>query len=292
MIVQMLARKLPRRYVAGPRVHSGAFLEGDEATDANDGADSTSPVAIVVWEPPERALSIATDLPAQDEYEVRVYDSRRGRRLVAAVEIVSPANKDRPEHRRAFVAKCAALLQQRVSVTIVDLVTARNFNLYAELLETIGAADPEAAACQPLRQERPPSGQPAGDRPFRTAEFSGGLLAPLALQVAQDDGRPVAFGKCGQLPIKHLPQVVASRGRRLHPRGGPRLLRTPPGHRSPSLQGRPVGHTVQPGPEARPLVDRRRPADEDEEGGLEGVLGVVIVAQDATADPEHHRAVA
>jgi hypothetical protein len=35
---------------------------------------------------------------------------------VAAIEIVSPANKDRPEHRRKFVAKCAALLQQGVSV--------------------------------------------------------------------------------------------------------------------------------------------------------------------------------
>jgi hypothetical protein len=78
----------------------------------------------------------------QDEYEVLVYDTERGRRLVAAIEIVSPANKDRPEHRRVFVAKCAALLQQLVSVTIVDLVTTRNFNLYSDLLELIGVADP------------------------------------------------------------------------------------------------------------------------------------------------------
>ena len=45
-----------------------------------------------------------------DEYEVRVYDEKRHCRLVAAVEIVSPANKDRPEHRHAFVAA-------RISVT-------------------------------------------------------------------------------------------------------------------------------------------------------------------------------
>ena len=31
--------------------------------------------------------------------------------LVAAIEIVSPSNKDRPESRRAFVAKVAALLK-------------------------------------------------------------------------------------------------------------------------------------------------------------------------------------
>jgi hypothetical protein len=78
----------------------------------------------------------------QNEYEVRVYDARRGRRLVAAIELVSPGNKDRQEHRAAFVAKCLALLQQQVSVSIVDVVTVRHFNLYAELLRQIGHEDP------------------------------------------------------------------------------------------------------------------------------------------------------
>src|SRR5205814_6251773 len=73
-----------------------------------------------------------------DEYEVRVYDARRGRRLVAAIEIVSPASKDRSEHRRALVAKCSALMQKRVSVSIIDLVTTREFNLYADLMEQLG----------------------------------------------------------------------------------------------------------------------------------------------------------
>ena len=64
---------------------------------------------------------------------------------MAAVEIVSPANKDRPEHRRAFVAKCAALLQDRVCVAIVDLVTTRTSNLYGDLMELLGQADPSLA---------------------------------------------------------------------------------------------------------------------------------------------------
>ena len=46
---------------------------------------------------------VAVDLPDQDEYDLRVYDTQRHRRLVAAVEITSPANEDRPEHRRALV---------------------------------------------------------------------------------------------------------------------------------------------------------------------------------------------
>ena len=102
-------------------------------------------VATAVWAPPRPTLAVATDLPDLDEYEVRVYDTRRGRRLVAAVEIVSPANKDRPEHRRAFVAKCAALLQDRVCVAIVDLVTTRTSNLYRDLMEFFGQTDPSLA---------------------------------------------------------------------------------------------------------------------------------------------------
>ncbi len=41
--------------------------------------------------------------------------------------------------------KCTALLQQRVSVVIVDLVTTRQFNLYGDLLELIGETDPALA---------------------------------------------------------------------------------------------------------------------------------------------------
>ena len=83
-----------------------------------------------------------TDLPELDGYEVLVYDEERNRRLVAAIEIVSPSNKDRPHHRRSFVAKCVGLIEQRVSVVIVDLVTSRNFNLYTDVLELIDRNDP------------------------------------------------------------------------------------------------------------------------------------------------------
>jgi len=150
MIVVALQRRLPRRYVALPGVHSGRLIEIDVSTyeqdepvlDTPDAGNGNGGVATAVWAPPQPTLAVATDLPDQDEYEVRVYDNKREQRLVAAIEIVSPANKDRPEHRRAFVAKCAALLQKLVSVTIIDLVTTRNFNLYAELLELLGQTDP------------------------------------------------------------------------------------------------------------------------------------------------------
>lgn len=120
MMVASLRRKLPQEYFAEP------------------------------WVQPRKALQAATDLPAQDVYEVRVYDEKRHSRLVAAVEIISPANKDRPEHRRAFAAKCAGLLQERVSVVLIDMVTTRTQNMYGELLDLIGHSDPN------LSPEAPP----------------------------------------------------------------------------------------------------------------------------------------
>jgi Protein of unknown function (DUF4058) len=157
VIVMSLNRKLPPRYVAAPRVHLGPHAEIDVSAYEPDVPDSAAApagradvgVATAVWAPPRPTLDIAVDLPELDEYEVRVYDTQRHRRLVAAVEIISPANKDRPEHRRAFVGKCAALLQQNVSVALVDLVTTRQFNLYAELLELIGQIDPAVGSEPP-----------------------------------------------------------------------------------------------------------------------------------------------
>ena len=75
-----------------------------------------------------------------------IFDLERDRRLVAAVEIVSPANKDRPESRQSFVAKCFNLLPQDVCLSIVDLVTIRQFNFYTELLALLDRCDPAFGA--------------------------------------------------------------------------------------------------------------------------------------------------
>jgi len=168
MIVGLLHAKLPPRYFAEPRVHSGASAEIDVTTYESDDVvtpgtrgNGNGAVATAVWAPPRPTLAAVTDLPAQDLYEVLVYDEKRHCRLVAAVEIVSPANKDRPEHRRAFASKCVGLLRERVSVVIVDIVTTRNQNLYVDVLELMGKSDTSTrtdspslyhAACRLTRQ--------------------------------------------------------------------------------------------------------------------------------------------
>ncbi len=184
VIVQQLRKILPPSYVAGPRVHLGAQIEVDVAVKERDGFTNTSfpdadfgSIATATWVAPP-ALHVETDLPNFDEYEVRVYDAERGRQLVAAIEIVSPANKDRPEKRNAFVGKCAALLQRGVAVSIVDLVTVRQFNLYAELLSFIGHSDPTLAA-------RPPAIYAATCRWLSQGKHNFLETWPSALEIGQ-----------------------------------------------------------------------------------------------------------
>ena len=154
MIVAALRGRLPTGFFAEPRVHSGRSAEIDVSTFEREDVglsqrDEGGGVATAVWAPPRPTLAVATDLPGEEVYEVQIYDRRRRARLVAAVEIVSPANKDRPESRRAFVAKCAGLLRERVSVTVVDIVTTRSANLYTELLDFLDGSDPRVGA-EPL----------------------------------------------------------------------------------------------------------------------------------------------
>ena len=153
MIVRQLFDILPAGYVSAPNVHFSKDFEIDVSAYETDGRPDPGATAgeggTATAAAPSPTLTIETDLSDQDEFEVRVYDAERERQLVAAIEIVSPANKDRPENRRAFAAKVAALLQKDVCVSIVDLVTVRHFNLYADLLELIGGTDPQLGPTPP-----------------------------------------------------------------------------------------------------------------------------------------------
>jgi hypothetical protein len=158
MMILNLAPILPKGFVAEPRVHLGAYFEIDVGTFDKEGdrdwhADpppaTSSGVATATLAPPAPTLTLDVDFPEQYAYEVLIFDQMRNRRLVAAVAIVSPANKDRPESRQLFTAKCANLLRKDVCVALVDLVTARRFNLYMELLALLGQTDPSMAPDPP-----------------------------------------------------------------------------------------------------------------------------------------------
>jgi Protein of unknown function (DUF4058) len=159
IIVQELAPRLPVGFVAEPRVHLGNYYEIDVSTFEQDedsvptlgpARESSAGVATAIEAPPAPTLTIDVDFPEQYAYEILIFDLERERRLVAAVEIVSPANKDRPESRQLFVAKCFNLLRQDVCVSIIDLVTIRQFNLYTELLALLGRSDPTFTLPTPI----------------------------------------------------------------------------------------------------------------------------------------------
>lgn len=153
VIVQQLRKTLPPGFIATPSVRLGAFYEIDVATYESDDAPASASWnprngadgrATAHWNTIEPSVAIEVEPDEEHEYAVHVYDTEGEQTLVAAIEIVSPANKDRPEKRNSFVAKCAALLRQGVSVCVVDLVTVRQINLYTELMAFIGQgrADP------------------------------------------------------------------------------------------------------------------------------------------------------
>jgi hypothetical protein len=157
-IVEELAPRLPVGFVAEPRVHLGSFYEIDVcAFERQDNGvphlratgDTNGNVVLATYAPPIPTLTIEAEFPDEYAYEVLIFDLERERQLVAAVEIVSPANKDRPASRELFVAKCYNLLKEGVCVSIVDLVTTRRANLYTELLTLLGRADPAFSPAPP-----------------------------------------------------------------------------------------------------------------------------------------------
>lgn len=156
-IVQQLRNLLPVGFIAEPHIRLGTVmeidvgaLEEDEAIEiVSSHSNASSGMATATWAASSPAIAVDTEPPDEYEYEVCIYDIKHERQLVAAIEFVSPANKDRPQSRDAFVAKCAALLRKGVAVSIVDLVTNRQFNLYAQLMTFIEHPDPVMTAIEP-----------------------------------------------------------------------------------------------------------------------------------------------
>lgn len=141
LISLQLNERLPRGYFAEPNVQYG--IEIDVATMEDRTAVSTaqheSDAALewAAWRP--SAPTDVLPLPlVTDVVEALVYSGSGGPVLAAAIELVSPSNKDRPSHRDAFVAKCQAYVQQGLGLLVVDIVTERSANLHRELLARLG----------------------------------------------------------------------------------------------------------------------------------------------------------
>src|SRR5512138_1535088 len=103
-------RWLPPNYIAEEHAHLGPSVEIDVATFAREtaanGEEEGPAVATLgpkVWSPPAADAICPAVFP--DTFEVRILSTDTGPKLVAAIELVSPGNKDRTTERRAFATK-------------------------------------------------------------------------------------------------------------------------------------------------------------------------------------------
>ena len=133
---------LPAGYYAVPLVDRDGPIEIDVAALREQGA--TLPVGNgavpQTWSPPAPGVAVAVELPAADGVEVQVFADDGDRQLTAAIELVSPRNKDRAQARQAFAVKCAGYLQQGSSVVVVDTVTTRRADLNVTILSLLGVS--------------------------------------------------------------------------------------------------------------------------------------------------------
>jgi Protein of unknown function (DUF4058) len=131
-----LNQSLPEGYFAEPNAQFG--IEDDVATFSEQRTVQLTPLGAGAqpWQPQTPTATLPLPLMT-DIVEVQIFNTQAGPILVGAIELISPANKDRPAHREAFTAKCQAYLQQGIGLIIVDLVTTLSANLHHELMQRL-----------------------------------------------------------------------------------------------------------------------------------------------------------
>ena len=143
---------------------------------------------------------------------------------------------------------------------------------------------------------RHPLGEPVVDCAFADVQLPGGLGLAHPLEITVDDCEAESFGQSGDFFVECRQQIIG--------RGWPTLFHcvfhlphlpfecAPPGRCDIGLNGNPVCDPVQPAAEGIPTADGVPLFDQDQEGGLEGIFGIMRVAQDSAADAQDHGPVA
>lgn len=197
-IAEALQPQLPKGFRAVS--NSQTQIEIDVATFGNTRKPAgLSGASGEAWEPAEATLTLPFELSEQAA-EVLVFGQRDGRYLAAAIELVSEGNKDRPDAREAFVAKCETYLQQGVGLMIVDMVTTRAANLHDALMSRVGPAAPvwaerlyvtsykptgkNGSARLQVWQEALALGNPLPTMPLA---LLGGPIVPIHLETTYED---------------------------------------------------------------------------------------------------------
>jgi len=190
---QLNAALLPKNYVALAQVRRGTAVEIDVAT-IQEGNTATTMPTVGVWSAtqPTRIVPVAWE-ELRDLFEVRIFNVEGQPRLAAAVELVSPANKDRPAHRQSFAGKCAGYLRQGISIVIVDVVTERQDSLHRELVELLelNGSAPFVAPLYAVAYRTAEQGEKNRLEIWAEALALGGALPTLPLWLTPDLAIPL-----------------------------------------------------------------------------------------------------
>jgi len=202
---------LPPGFYAAPFLDRDAPFEIDVAAlQENDGGAVEQSGPDTSWQPSAPTLAVAVEWPDLDDIRVEVFADDGDPRLAAAIELVSPRNKDRPKAREAFAAKCADHLRHGCGVVVVDVVTTRLVDVNSEIYRVLDAESPSfdfggltAVSYRPTR--RAGNGQLLAwpvpleiGRPLPTLPLWLGadLSAPLDLEASH-------MAACADLRIRH-----------------------------------------------------------------------------------------
>lgn len=195
-LADALNEVLPKDFLAEEYTHSADNLEIDVATYETDpGVSDNGRAAVLTWRPTAPAVVMPATFP--DNFEVKVFGRIGGMNLVAAIELVSPGNKDRPAEVQAFAAKVATYLHQGVAVLVIDIVTARRANLHNATMQLMSGAEstllPDdgrqyAVSYRPLLRD----GQPQIEQWRETFDI-GDHLPTMPLRITGDLFAPVDF---------------------------------------------------------------------------------------------------
>jgi hypothetical protein len=151
-----LNRRLPPGYFAAPNVQYGIEIDVGTYESGADGPARSGGTA--AWTAPAPNITVPLVITT-DIVRVQVHGEDSGAPLVAAIELVSPSNKDRPASRDAFAEKCADCIRGRNGLIVVDVVTVRLSNLHDQILSRLAPTAPfldsdlYAAAYHPTKRD-------------------------------------------------------------------------------------------------------------------------------------------
>lgn len=131
-----LNQSLPEGFFAEPNAQFGIEIDVAAYSESISAKRSDQNGEPLEWTPRSPTATLPFQ-PTTDVVEVQIFSIQAGPILVGAIELISPANKDRPSHRDAFTSKCQTYLQQGIGLIIVDVVTTLSANLHNELMQRL-----------------------------------------------------------------------------------------------------------------------------------------------------------